>query len=657
MKTYAKYDEVTLAAIEPGGWLRVYLEKQARGLTGHIEAAGFPFDRPVWSGPARAKDYNNSWWAFEQVGYWVDGAIRCGYLLGDRELIAKARRHIDYTFDHPVGNVYLGPAYLRAGENIGGNETGKDMRWPHAVFFRAARAHYEMTGDRRVIKRLVRHYLGDEYDYGAKAERDICNIETELWLYKITGDRRLLRKALAEYRRFDAHPECDCNTAGMLSGKPPSTHGVTFNEECKLAAIAYIYGGNRRYLKAAVNAYAKVQKHHMLVDGIHSSAEHFEGRGDLASHETCDIADFMWSNGYLLMATGNPVYADRIELAAFNAAPGAVKDDFRGLQYFSCPNQVVATSTSNHNRFMNGFGWMSYRPKPGTECCTGEVSRIMPNYCARMWMTDRAGDPCAMLYGPSTFKIRAGADGNEVEIRQETNYPFGESVDFSIRCARDTRFAVGLRIPGWCRGARVLLNGARLGIACRPGTVVKIRRVFRNNDRITLLLPMSLKTTRWPGGGIAVERGPLVYALKIAEKWTVDGDDPRQTPEFPAWNLMPASDWNYALDLDGRGLEEQIEVVRRPAGADPWTFEGAPIELRAPARRVRGWKTRRCRRQLYKNPPWQKWIPPGPFVFTPPLPDPKNLKDRLSRRPERITLIPYGCTHLRLTVFPKTQPR
>jgi len=654
VKSHAKLTELPLSVIEPEGWLRTYLEKQARGITGHIEVAGFPFDRPVWSGPARAKDYDNSWWAFEQMGYWVDGAIRCGYLLGDQTLIKKALKHIDYTFDHPVKDVYLGPAYLRDGENIGGNQRGKDMRWPHAVFFRAVRAFFEFTGDRRVIKRLVRHYLADAYNYGAGADRDICNIETELWLYKVTGDKRLLRKALAEYRRFNAGPVQDTSIAEMLSDKAPSIHGVTFNEQAKLAALVYIYSGDKRCLRAVTHAYEKVQKHHMLVDGVHSSAEHFEGKGPLASHETCDIADFMWSIGYILSATGNPVYADRIERAAFNAAPGAVKDDLKALQYFSCPNQVVAAHNSNHNKFMNGLAWMSFRPRPGTECCTGEVNRVMPNYCARMWMADPSGGINALLYGPSVIRFHADGKGDEVAIKQETNYPFEETVDFSVRCRSDIKFTLGLRIPGWCRNARVFLNGKPLKITCKPATIVKIRRLFRNNDRITLSLPMELKTTRWPGGGIAIERGPLVYSLKIGEKWIVDAKDKNQTPDFPAWNLEPASDWNYAMEIDpARPLEEQVEVVRKQIGSAPWTFEGAPIELRVPARKVRGWKINRSAKRLYELPPWVKAAQPGPFVFTPPLPAPAALKKMLVAKSECITLIPYGCTHLRVTIFPQ----
>jgi len=43
VKTYSKYYELPITAIQPRGWLGAYLETQRDGLTGHLEAAGFPF--------------------------------------------------------------------------------------------------------------------------------------------------------------------------------------------------------------------------------------------------------------------------------------------------------------------------------------------------------------------------------------------------------------------------------------------------------------------------------------------------------------------------------------------------------------------------------------------------------------------------------------
>ena len=40
--------------------------------------------------------------------------------------------------------------------------------------------------------------------------------------------------------------------------------------------------------------------------------------------------------------TGDGIWGDRIERACFNAALGAIRKDWKGLQYMSSPNQVIA---------------------------------------------------------------------------------------------------------------------------------------------------------------------------------------------------------------------------------------------------------------------------------------------------------------------------
>jgi len=647
MQAHAKLSEMSLTSIRPEGWLRLYLEKQRRGLTGHLEAAGFPFNTRGWA-CAKVKHRNGeAWWPYEQTAYWIDGMIRCGHLLGDKFLIKKATKHIDYVFDHADRDGYLGPKHLKRAE--------RRSRWPHAVFFRAVTAHHSATGDKRVVRALARHYLSDTSDHSE--DRDVCNVEIMCWAYEKTGDRRLLERALKAYGDYNRNsPEADTSLQTMLSRKRPTEHGVTYNEIAKLGAILYMHTGRRRFLDATLNAYRKLDRFSMLIDGVPSSSEHLRGKDPLDSHETCDIADYTWSAGYLLMATGRADYGDKIERACFNAAPGAVRHDFKALQYFSCPNQVIADATSNHNLYHRGFPWMSYRPQPGTQCCPGEVNRIMPNYVARMWLRGRGDEIAAALYGPSRLTTTIGETNRHLTIVEETDYPFSDRIDFEIRTEKPAAFTLSLRIPGWCKKARVLLNGKALARKPKPGTFFRLRREFKHNDRVTLELPAEIKISRWPRGGVGVERGALVYALPIKEDWQVDTSEANSSAEFPAWNAYPASAWNYALAIDGGTARRRIEVRHRPVTLDPWSPGSAPILLRVGARRIANWKLLRKKRlksQTNAHDYTNLETLRGNFLLTPPLPEPGTIRERQGKRPETVTLVPYGCTHLRIAVFPR----
>ncbi len=647
MKLHAAYSAVSLRQIEPEGWLRAFLERQRHGLTGHLEVAGYPFNAPTWDQPGVTSRGSEHWWPYEQAGYWIDGLVRCGHLLRDPFLLEKACGPIEYVLKHADKDGYLGPKGIK--------EPVNQNRWAHAVFFRSLTAHHGATGDERIVAALQKHYLSGTSPHSW--HREVANLETVLWTYEKTGDKRLLQHAIAAYDEFNTLP-IDETVPSMLTATPSRDHGVSYNEMAKIGAIMYKYTGNARFLKATENAFRKMERASMLIDGVPSSSERLRGKDPLDSHETCDIADYTWSVGHLLEITGKAGYADKIERACFNAAPGAVTPDFRALQYFSCPNQLVAHDTSNHNIFHSGGHWMAYRPNPGTECCAGNVHRIMPNYAARMWMRDAHGGIVAALYGPGRVTFRPAGSRSDVTIVEETGYPFTDEIAFRIQCDKPVQFPLVLRIPGWCRAAELYVNGVRQKGRLAPGRFVTLTREFAPSDRITLVLPMELKLSHWPHGGVGIERGPLVYALAVEEKAHAKQVKGQTAKGFPAWELRPASPWNYALALDDRHLDS-VEVVQGPMSDNPWTTATAPVELRVPARRVRNWrlnKTRWAERE-YHVPGAVKidWFE-GDYEFTPDLPDPATLRERLDTKVEMIRLVPYGCTNLRLTVFPHAAP-
>ena len=211
MPKFASFDEVPLSAIEPEGWLRRWLETQRDGLTGHLEAAGYPFNTPGWASPRVVTRGFEDWAPYEQNAYWVDGMIRCGRLLGDPFLIAKARKQINYVLARPDRDGYLGPAFLKKEMPLTPDLNiwlDGIKRWSHAVFFRALMAEYSATGDERIVKALKKHYLNGTCSHSC--HRNVCNVEPILWTYDRTGDPRLLEHAVEAYEAHNRLGESVC---------------------------------------------------------------------------------------------------------------------------------------------------------------------------------------------------------------------------------------------------------------------------------------------------------------------------------------------------------------------------------------------------------------------------------------------------------------
>jgi DUF1680 family protein len=86
---------------------------------------------------------------------------------------------------------------------------------------------------------------------------------------------------------------------------------------------------------------------------------------------------------------------------------------------------------------------------------------------------------------------------------------------------RETKFTLALRIPGWCRNPKLMLNGKPLSFSnVTVKGYVRIARKWSKNDRVTLTLPMPVElikanpAVRTDCGKAAIQRGPIVYCLE-----------------------------------------------------------------------------------------------------------------------------------------------
>jgi hypothetical protein len=209
---------------------------------------------------------------------------------------------------------------------------------------------------------------------------------------------------------------------------------------------------------------------------------------------------------------------------------------------------------------------------------------------------------------------------------------------------------------------------------------VPVEREWQPGDCLRLDLPFELGLQHFPKGGISIDYGPLTFSLPIMAHAEIETGDstndqrrviheklytPRTrgaTAAFPAWELTPASRWNYALCVDEQSLTRLVQIQWNSPSTTPFDPARPFVTLRVPARTVEGWELPQRQNVLQENN-WVsrgKWksgmrTVEGTFTFTPQLPGVKTLKARLGQEIEWIELVPYGATLLRLTVFPQAR--
>jgi len=321
---------------------------------------------------------------------------------------------------------------------------------------------------------------------------------------------------------------------------------------------------------------------------------------------------------------------DALEKMAFNALPTQTTDDYNAKQYFQIANQVqvkrgVFTFSLPFSRQMtNVFGMRS-----GYTCCLANMHQGWTKFATHLWFRSPDG-LAAFEYAPCTLTTRMG--DREVTVQEDTQYPFDDRITFTITSDKPAAFPLLLRIPAWCREAVLELNGTE---TCREpgGKIVTLTRTWKSGDKLVLHLPMDIRITQWGRNSRAIERGPLVYALKLGERWEKE----TEPTEGDYWSVYPTEPWNYGLPQDVvKDPAGRIEVRKGAAvSADfVWNAAHAPVELVTRGKRIPEWKI------LNDVAPIPQTDRHGLF------------KGEVSDTAETITLIPYGFSKVRIVAFP-----
>jgi hypothetical protein len=617
-------------AVEPAGWLRDWCLAARDGYTGHMDDVHVEFKR-AWAADHQMTGDRLNWpngaWPYEGGGYWFDGLVRLGYVLHDDALVAQAKNRFNVVIHHIHPNSILFLWWLNKNRPEDTKAVTCDSGWPiwaSGLLGRGMSAYYAASGDPRALRTLETAYSGSR-DW-VRLGGGMSNVWPSLQAYTWTGNKEIA-KSLDMVFSKEAGKEPPLGTVNRYSRMPnpkpgaeTNDHVVVFLEGTTPWSLGYLWTGKREFLDATLAWHDLLERVAMQPSGVPVADEYYGPTGAFRATETCDVAGYLWSQIVLLSVSGQGRMADRAERAFFNAGPATVARDYRTHVYFQSPNRVVDGSPPcPHGPQASGC---SYHATHMPLCCTAALNRITPNYVMHMWMATYDNGLAATHYGPCKVSALA-ADRVPVEIVCRTDYPFNDVVEISVKPAQEAAFPMSFRIPGWCKNPEVSVNGSALPAAPDAKGFVRIDRTWKAGDAVRLRFPMavSVATGRDQNAQGApwasVSYGPLLFALPIADT---------QGPNVPD----PAAKWSYALDAQGEKLEEGLVVERRamPAKWD-WPL-AAPLALRARGVAV-DWK---------------------PDPKAPRLPAAPVAKSDAS---EPLTLVPYGCTKFRVSMFPITQ--
>lgn len=634
-----------VGTIKPLGWVRKQLELEAEGFTGRLEEIS-----------EFLKHENNAWLSstgdgihgWEEVPYWLKGFGDLGYVLGDKRIIRDAKFWLDHVMAGQADNGWLGPR-----SNLVNNDGKPDM-WPNMPMLFALQSYFEFSGDKRVIEVMRRYFQwqialpeSDFYLSYWEKQRGGDNLASVYWLYNRTGEPWLLDLARKIHRR----------TAPWSQGVP-DWHGVNFAQAFREPAEMALLEHDDNLVAATESDYQTMRGlYGQVPGGLYGADENARrGFGDpRQAAETCAMVEMMLSAEMLLTQTGDPKWAERCEDVTFNSLPASMTADLKALHYLTAPNLPLNDARSKAPGVQNGGPMFLFNPHDH-RCCQHNVSHGWPYYAEHLWMATDDNGLGAALYAPCEVTAKAGS-GTPVTIRETTDYPFGETVEFRFSMAKQTAFPLTLRLPSWCDSPKLALNGRTISLvrhrerkdagskAVASAGVLRLRgsqdsplaqddgrgyaivdRTWRKGDKLVLSLPMHIELIHWPKNkdAVSVQRGPLTYSLKIGEKTIRDGG----TDRWPACAILPTTDWNYGLIPDVKRLKVSRKSV--PASGQPFTPEDVPVTITAPARQIPEWGL--DLKGLVRP------LQPGPA--------------RTKRPIQQVTLIPMGAARLRISSFP-----
>ena len=568
------FQPLPLGSIKPLGWIDDQMNLMASGLAGQQYNFYHIVQHSPWLGGH--SEYSP---LHEGLPYWFNGLVPLAYGLNDVMLIQQVEDVSDLVLNHQQSDGWLGPEA----------PAHRDL-WGRFPFMLGLMQQVEAEPDRaaKIIPAMYRFVklmhsmlldgVGLREIWGQVRYPDM--IITLQWLYEkhrednaqiLIETMYLLKKRGLDWTSYWTESHYIFKDLDLV--KPPIadpsanfafTHGVNAVQGLKTGAVLYRFTFNQSLIQTSRNAVNWTMTYHGDPAGSVIGDERESGVGPNRGSELCTAVEAMYSLSYLYQMFGDKTYADRCELATFNALPVSITSDHWAHQYLALPNEPFADQLDNPNPFWNvGRNGIIYGLDPNYPCCTVNMPQGLPKYLSASFVRVGENGIGHALLGPAKMSTNT-VSGTTVDISCNTIYPFGPVLNYSVTSSE--AFTLYLRVPSWAnlRSCSVEINGNGAENPLQPDANTGMTQISlpAGTNNVTYRLSASIRVETRGNNSVSVYHGSLLYALDVGQTVTnlpvriynqtatypaVDGPAqiPHRAHDFTFANTKP---WNIAID-------------------------------------------------------------------------------------------------------------
>ncbi|MHA1797498.1 MAG: glycoside hydrolase family 127 protein [Candidatus Helarchaeota archaeon] len=286
-------------------------------------------------------------------------------------------------------------------------------------------------------------------------------------------------------------------------------HAVRFTYYMAGIADLYIETGDVTLLRTLKRLWNNMVQRRMYVTGGLGALSIIEGFGrdyELPNKnsycETCAaIGSLLW-NMRMTLITRYEKYADLFERQLYNAMLVGLSQD--GLR-FTYSNPLQSKKGILRKK------WFL------TPCCPPNVARIIMSLQNYIYSIN---ENSIFIHQYIGSKAKFSINNEEVEIRQESQFPWKGLVEIRIKLKNSKKFNVNIRIPDFSNEALIKINDEEMKFLKKNGKYHQIMRTWNNGDMIKINFPMKpsfiwshpkVKVNR---KHVAIRRGPIIYCLE-----------------------------------------------------------------------------------------------------------------------------------------------